>query len=361
MKFRIMPDDLYGASARVNGQWLGVVETRPLSFTVSDQGEFYLLVELTPLISDPSGDVYAIPIARVLHIREGEVQPPAVESDGVLHLRRDANDVEIHYRYPKVDAPTRYLETLPQKHQVETVDLDKDGRLDTVESYITNKNGHVRIRLADGTELFEGVFPDPRLQIVVADINRDGRPDVLVLWQDPEEEDPLHAAKLMLWESPEGAIDTFSHITGVKRIGAGDVLLERTRRSPFRSVTEYLRYTRKPWESATFVPVRTEERLLQRAETVEETAEAFLTALEQQDHKGAHMYLARGKTLSSLAIAQCPFYAHRVDAVQHAAVSVTLYEWLYPHYYDCAKTLHLEFVQEPDKWSEWKVHRVLPR
>ncbi|WP_038091809.1 FG-GAP repeat domain-containing protein [Tumebacillus flagellatus] len=355
MQFTIIPDSLYGASARVNGKWLGIVESRPVSFTVPDSGEFYLLVELSPLQADPSGDVFALPIARVLHIRDGQLLPPDTEPDGVLHLRRAPKTIELHFRYPKLDAPHRNLETLPRPVQIESIDLDKDARLDAVETYATNRSGHVRIRLADGQLLYEDVFPDPKLRVELADINRDGRPDVLVFWTDPEELDPLSAPKLMLWESPDGSLDVFSGFTGVKRIGGGDVLMERTRSSDYLSVTDLLRYTRQPGESAQFVPVRREEQCLQRALTIEETADAYLTALELQDELGAEHYLSRGTKLKL-----DPFYAHHLDTVKHSALHAVLYHWIYPDYYDDEKKLLFEFTHQPDKWSEWKITRAVP-
>ncbi|PWK14814.1 FG-GAP repeat domain-containing protein [Tumebacillus permanentifrigoris] len=360
MEFTIMPDNLYGASASVNGKWLGIVESRPISFTVPDHGEYYVLAEFTPLQADPGGDVYPIPIARVLHIRNGEVVAPIVEPDESLHLRRSGSRIELHYRYPKADAPTRNLETLPHLVQVESIDLDKDGRLDSVETFASNKSGHIRIRLADGAIAYEGVFPDPNLRLSIADVNRDGRPDVMVFWTDPEEQDSLQAAKMMLWESPDGSIDSFNGLTGVKRIGAADVLFERTRKSPYRVVTEYLRYTRQPGESAVFVPVRAaEEQFLQRAESLEETAEAFLTALELQDDKGAELYLARGTSLKPILQTLGPFYAHHLGPVKKTTLHAAVYEWVYPNYYDREKKLLLEFAHHPDKWSDWKLTRVV--
>lgn len=361
MEFTIMPDNLYGASASVNGKWLGIVDRRPLSFTVPDHGEFYILAAFTPLQGDPSGDIYPIPFARVLHIRDGVLAPSDVEPDEALHLRRSGTRIELHFKYPKADVSTRNLETLPRLVQVETGDLDKDGRLDSIETYATNLNGHVRIRLADGTFAYEGVFPDPNLRVSVADVNRDGRPDVMVFWTDPEESDALLALKMMLWESPDGFIDSFAGITGVKRIGAADVLFERTRKSSFRAVTEYLRYTRQPGESAIFVPVRTaEEQFLQRAETIEDTAEAFLSALEMGDEKGAELYLARGTALKPIQQVLGSFYAHELDSVKKTTLHAALYDWIYPNYYDAEKKLLFEFAPHPDRWSEWKLTRVIP-
>ncbi|MBL0385826.1 VCBS repeat-containing protein [Tumebacillus sp. ITR2] len=354
MQFTIIPDNLYGATARVNGKWLGLVDARPITFTMPDQGEFYLLLELTPLQPDPSGDVFVLPITRVVHIRDGELLAPATEPDGYLHLRRTAKGTEIHYIYPKLDAPLRNLETLPRPVQIESIDLDHDARLDAVEIYATNRSGHIRIRLADGQLLYEDVVPDPKLRVELADLNRDGRPDVLMFWTDPEEQDPLLAPKLQLWESPEGSLDIFTGFTGVKRIGGGDVLLERTRTTPFLAVTDLMRYTRQPTESAHFVPVRREEQCLQRATSIEETAEAYLTALELQDEIGAEHYLSHG-TKPKLH----PFYAHHIDGVKHSTLQATLYHWIYPNFYDGEKKLHFEFAHHPDKWSDWKITRVV--
>ncbi|MGB8956391.1 MAG: VCBS repeat-containing protein [Tumebacillaceae bacterium] len=349
MEFAIMPDGLYGASVRINGKWLGIVEERPLGFTMPDHGTYIVLLELTPLATDPSGDVHPLPIARVFHVGDGRILEPATIPDGFLHLRRTARSQrhDIHYAYPKTEALGYHLESLPQLSQTETADFDRDGRLDTVEVYTTDRAAHVRVRSATGTLLLSEVFPDPKLHIEVADITRDGRADLLIFWHDEE-------PRVMLWESADGSLSSYEGFTGIRRLGRGDALLEIAKGSPFRQATELFRYSRKVGESAQFERVRTEEQLLRRAEDPTDTVEAFLTALEQNDRPGAQLFLARGVALPELG----NLYAHEIDTADGSIVTASAFEWLMRGFYDVERSLRFDFVQQPDKISEWKIGKV---
>ena len=349
MEFAIMPDGLYGASVRINGKWLGIVEERPLGFTMPDYGKFIVLLELSPLATDPAADVHPLPIARAFHVEDGRILEPATIPDGFLHLRRTARTQrhDIYYTYPKTEALGYHLESLPQLSQTETADFDRDGRLDTVEVYTTDRAAHVRVRSATGTLLISEVFPDPKLHVEVADITRDGRADLLIFWQDEE-------PRVMLWESADGSLSSYEGFTGLRRIGRGDALLEKTKGSPFRQSIELYRYSRKVGESAQFERVRTEDQLLRRAEHSSDTVEAFLTALEQNDRPGAQLFLAKGVALPDFG----SLYAHEIELSAGPSVTAAAFEWIMRGFYDVERHLRFDLVQQPDKFSEWKIGKV---
>ena len=349
MEFAIMPDGLYGASVRINGKWLGIVEERPLVFTMPDHGNYVVLLELSPLATDPSGDVHPLPLARAFHVEDGRILEPATIPDGFLHLRRTARSQRhaIHYTYPKTEALGYHLESLPLLMQTETADFDRDGRLDIVEVYTTDRTAHVRVRAATGALLMSEIFPDPKLRVEVADITRDGRADLLIFWQDEE-------PRVMLWESADSSLSSYEGFTGLRRLGRGDVLLEKAQGSPFRQSIELYRYSRKVGESAQFERVRMEDQLLRRAEDPSDTVEAFLTALEQNDRPGAQLFLAKGAALPDLG----NLYAHEIETAVDSTVTVSVFEWLMRGFYDVEHHFRFDLVQQPDKISEWKIGKV---
>ncbi|HEU4965798.1 MAG TPA: VCBS repeat-containing protein [Bacilli bacterium] len=360
MEFSIRPDDLFGATVRVNGKWLGIVEEKPLAFRVPEQGEYQLLIELAPLQADPSGDVYPLSFARLVTVKDGKIVPPIVVPDGFLHLRKAGAQHQIFFIYPKVNALARGLETLAMSMQVETADLDRDGRLDTVETFATNMSGHVRVRAATGKILLQDVYPDNGVRVAVTDLTRDGRPDLLIFWREPSVANGGDDARMQLWDPASGSLNGFIGYTGVRKSGAGDALVERKRTTPYREVTELFRYDRKPGESATFTPVRTEEKMRMRADTPADTVEAFLSSLEIDDGKGATLFLAKEAPILATMQAVAPFYAHEIDTVRDGEATVRVFRWIEPGYYDRELAFRIELVQEPDKVSQWKIRGVTP-
>lgn len=353
MEFLVMPDHLFGASVRVNGQWLGLVEETPLPFQMKEgSGGTRMLIECTPLQTDLTGDVYPLPFARVVQIQNGRLVVPDTEPDGWLHIRRSGRTHQIFFRYPKVDALGSCTETLPLPLQLETADFDHDGRLDTVQTYFTNQCGHLRVTSATGAILLQEVYPDNGLRVEVVDINRDGRPEVLVFW---EEHDVPH---LHIWEAADNALTGFHGYTGIRRIGRGDAWIEQKATTPFREVIRLHRYTRKPGESPVFEFVRAEERTLQRADTPQETVEAFLSSLQIGDAAGAKLYVGKGANQATVTAAPGTFYSYEIGAVNGGKVQAVVYEWLAEGYYDTERPLSFELVQQPDEVSEWKVTRA---
>jgi len=358
MEFQVMPDRLFGASVRINGRWLGVVEGQPLTFTLPDEGAFGVLVELTPLQSDPTGDAHPLGIARTIHVRDGEILEPNVMPDGWLHIRSRERRYEIHYIYPKTDALGQGAETLPVLLRTETADFDRDGRLDAVETYAASRSGHVRVRSAQGQILFQDVYPDNALRVEVADLTQDGRPDLLIFWRNGDLADPNGEDKMQLWEAQDGALSTFKGYTGIRRTGRSEVLVERRKSTPYRQLIECYRYSRKPEESAQFTLVKVEAQWLQRADTEEELLDAFLSLLELGDERGAEAYLARNVTLPEVAGVLGPFYAHDAGRLGEGRWRVEVYEWQVPGYYDRTRVFQLELLRRPDKISEWKIARA---
>lgn len=351
MEFAVMPDYLYGASVRVNGKWLGIIDERPLKFRIGDAGTFTLLVELSPLQSDPTGDVVAVPFARVIKIKDGEIVPPEVETDGSLHVRKTGRSWQLHFVYPKVEVLGQGLETLLLPLQTESADFDHDGRLDVAETFATNLRGHVRVKSATGQILLQEVYPDSALRIETADLNRDGRPDLLIFWRGAQDEPYMH-----LWDSSDASMSTFEGFTGIRRSGRAETLLEKKVQTPFRETVQLYRFQPVPHESPQILPVRTEDRTLQRADAAAETVEAFLSSVEAGDCKGAELYLAKGTKLPDLH-----FYAHEIESVEGAKAAVCVYEWLTAGYYDEEKYFALDLVRQPDGVSEWKIRGIKPR
>jgi hypothetical protein len=360
MEFAVMPDHLYGASVRVNGKWLGAVEDRPLPFRIESEGEYTLLLELTPLRGDLTGDVIPIPFARMIKIKNNDIAAPEVETDGALQIRKSGTRFQLHYVYPKTEALGQSLETLLMPLQTETADFDHDGRLDVAETFVTNLRGHVRVRSATGQILLQEVYPDSAVRIEAADLTRDGRPDLLIFWRGRGEEGPDEEAFMQLWDPVDGALSTHLGFTGIRRTGRGEALVEKTVKTPFRQVTCLYRYHRQPGESAQFQPVRVEERTLLRADDEAETAEAFLSALETKDTKGAELYLANGTSLPAILRTLPDLNAHEIGTVQDGKALVSLYSWIVPGYYDVEKHVALELVRQPDSASEWKIRAVKP-
>ncbi|TCP58122.1 hypothetical protein EV586_102573 [Tumebacillus sp. BK434] len=351
MEFAVIPDYLYGASVRVNGKWLGIVEERPVKFRIGDVKAFTLLVEVSPLQSDPTGDVTAVPFARVIKIKDGAIVPPEVEPDGALHVRKTAQGHELHFVYPKVEVLGQGLETLLVPKQTESADFDHDGRLDVAETFATNLRGHVRVRSATGRILLQEVYPDNELHIAAADLNRDGRPDLLIFWRGALDE-PL----LQLWDGADGSISTFAGFTGIRRTARAETLLEKKVQTPFREWVELYRFQPVPHESPQFKLVRTEDRTLQRADVEGETLEAFLSSFEAGDRKGAMLYLTKGTPLPELN-----FYAHEIDRVNGGNLSAMVYHWIEPGYYDEEHVLAFDLVRQPDAVSEWKIKSIQRR
>lgn len=358
MQVSVMPDHLYGASVRVNGRWLGVVEAQPLAFTLPQTGSYTVLVELMPLHADPTGDVYPIPFAHLIRIVDGAIAEPDQEPNGQIHIRRVGERHQLHVSYPKTDALGRTLDTLPMQLQTLSADFDRDGRLDTADAYATARAGHVVVRSAKGQVLFQDVYPDNGLRIEVADLTRNGRPDLLIFWQEPGESDPLLEHRLHLWEAHDSALSTFSGFTGLKRVGGGDVLLERKKSSPYRQVLEYYRYSRQPGESAQMHVVSIEAEWRQRAETPEETLDAFLTALELGDERGAEQLLARRGEFALIRARLGHFYSHDLSRPEQGRIRAQLFEWIIPRYCDLERQLDVQLVRQPDPISEWKISAV---
>ncbi|ARU60123.1 hypothetical protein CBW65_02905 [Tumebacillus avium] len=351
MEFAVMPDYLYGASVRVNGKWLGVIDERPLKFRIRDAGAFTLLVELSPLQSDPTGDVVAVPFARVIKIKDGEIVPPEVETDGSIHIRKAGRSWQLHFVYPKVEVLGQGLETLLLPLQTESADFDHDGRLDVAETFATNLRGHVRVKSATGQILLQEVYPDSAVRIEAADLTRDGRPDLLIFWRGAQDE-----PYMQLWDGADASISTFEGFTGIRRAARAEVLLEKKLQTPFRETVGLYRYQPVPHESPQFQLVRAEDRTLQRADVEAETVEAFLSSVEAGDRKGAALYLAKGFPLPDLH-----FYGHEIESVEGAKSAVSVYEWLTPGYYDVEKYFALDLVRQPDAVSEWKIRAIKPR
>lgn len=355
MEFAIMPDGLFGASVRVNGKWLGSVEDKPLLFKVPDQGEYQLLLEFTPLQSDPSGEVHSVPFARNIKIKDGQIVPPIIEPDGFLIVRKSGALHKLFFTYPKVNALANGLQTLLMPMQNETADFDRDGRLDTVETFVTNMSGHVRVRSATGKVLLLDVYPDNGLRVAVTDLTRDGRPDLLIFWKEPDVMAGAEDARMQLWDPSDGALQGFIGFTGVRKNSAGDALVEKKRTTPYREITELYRYHRKPGESARFDLVRTEEKTRMRADTPADTVEAFLSSLEIGDTKGATLYLAKEAPIIATLQAVGNFYGHEIDTVNEPHSTFRVFEWLSPGYYDMERAYRMVLVQDPDKTSVWKV------
>ncbi|ASS74198.1 hypothetical protein CIG75_03820 [Tumebacillus algifaecis] len=352
MEFAVMPDYLYGASVRINDKWLGIVEDdRPLLFRVRDTGPFTLLVELAPLRTDLTGDVIAVPFARVIKIQDGEIVPPDVETDDALHIRKSGSGFQLHFVYPKVEVLGQGLETLMMPLQTETADFDHDGRLDVAQTFATNLRGHVRLKSAKGNILLQEVYPDNALQIEAADLTRDGRPDLLIFWRGAHDEPFLH-----LYDGADGSLSTYPGFTGMRRTGLADVLLENKVQTGFREVVKLYRYLPVPYESAQFQLMRTETKILQLAADEEDTVEAFLAAIAVEDRQGAELYLAKGVRLPDLS-----WYAHEMHSAKDGVATASIFQWIVPGYYDRELWLELELVRQPDKVSVWKIGAVKMR
>lgn len=362
MEFVVMPDGLYGASVRVNDKWLGVVEEQPIKFQYPNQGEYQLLVEFTPLRKDPTSDVYALPFARVVKIKNGEIVDPREEADGLLHIRKVGGKFQLHVSYPKVSGLSETVEILPRLLQTEAGDFDHDGRLDMVETFATNLRGHVRIRLATGETLFQEVYPDREVRVEVVDLNRDGRPDVLIFWRAFNELSPTNKWRMQLWDSSDGGLSTFEGFSGIRRNGSGDAALESKRESIYRQVTDLYqcRFT-KGEAIPQFVHLRSEEKTLQRALTESEALDAFMSSLEMCDRTGAALYLAKGVPLADVEAALGSNYAHEINEMRGSHGDLSVFEWKVPGYYDRERRVHVELVEQPDNISVYKIARVLPR
>jgi hypothetical protein len=362
MEFVVMPDWMYGASVRVNGKWLGVVEEQPIKFQFPSQGEFSMLVELTPLRKDPTSDVYALSFARMIKIKDGDIIAPIEEVDGLLHIRKANHQFQLHFLYPKVDGLGGPMETLPRLMQTEMGDFDHDGRLDVAETFVTNLRGHVRIRLATGETLLQEVYPDREVRVEVVDLNKDGRMDVLIFWRAFNELDAENKWRMQFWDSADGGVSTFEGFSGVRRNGRGEVLLEKKQESPFRRVIQLYetRFT-KGESMPQFVFVRTEEKTLQRAQTESEVLEAFFTSLTMGDTQGAALYLAKGLSLSQIQSLLGTVYAYEVTAHRGDMFDVSVFEWIVPGYYDRERRFQIQLMEEPDNASVWKIARVARR
>jgi hypothetical protein len=358
MEFAVMPDHLFGASVRINGQWLGVVEEQALHFSMKGTGAYIMLVEIAPLAADPSGEVYPLPLARVLRIKDGALVEPETEPDGMLHVRRAGRLHQLHVVYPKVDALGGCLETLPLPLQNETVDFDHDGRLDTAETFFTSQCGHLRVRSATGTILLQEVYPDNGLRIEVVDLNRDNRPELLIFWEERAGRDGLSVQRMQHWDPSDASLAGYEGFTGVRRLGRGEVLIEKQQRTSYREVIDLYRYVRRAGESAEFPFVRREERLLMRADAPVDTLEALFESLEIGDESGAKAYLARVATWAEVARAVGKPYSHEIGQVKDGRGAVRAFEWIYEGFYDAERVLSVEMVKEPDAVSEWKVARL---
>ncbi len=360
MEFVVMPDHMYGASVRVNGKWLGVVEEQPIKFQFPDQGEYLVLVELAPLRKDPTAEVYALPFARVIKTKNGEIVPPLEEADGLLHIRKVGGQYQLHVTYPKVDGLGDTVEILPRLQQTEMGDFNHDGRLDIVETFATNLRGHVRIRLSTGETMFQEVYPDRDVRVEVVDLNRDGRPEVLIFWRAFQEINPQNKWRMQVWDPADGGISTFEGFSGIRRNGHGECLIESKQESLYRRVIRLFqcRYT-KGEAVPQFVLTRTEEKTLERALTENDTLEAFMHSLEMGDRNGAALYLAKGYPLADAQQALGPVYAHEIGDLRGSRCTVSLFEWLLPGYYDRERMAQVELVQQPDNSSVWKIARIV--
>lgn len=118
------------------------------------------------------------------------------------------------------------------------------------------------------------------------------------------------------------------------------------------------RYTRKTGESAQFEFVRAEARNLQRADTPQETVEAYLSSLEIGDVNGAKLYVRKGVNPEGIVAAPGKFYSYEVGAANEGRVQAVMYEWIAEGFYDVERPLHFELVQQPNAVSEWKVTRA---
>ncbi|MGZ4164869.1 MAG: FG-GAP repeat domain-containing protein [Tumebacillaceae bacterium] len=360
MQFSVMPDHLFGATVRINGHFLGVVEERPLSFSISKTQEASLLVELAPLAVDPSGDVFPLPLSRIIRLKNNAIESPQVEPDGFLHIRKSGEVHQLHFIYPKVEALDACYETLPIPLQSLTADFDNDGRLDAVETFATNRCGHVRVRSATGAILLQEVFPDNQLHVDIADLNQDGRPDLLIFWEKRERSTSEEGNHLLYWEPATESLSAYEGFTGIRRIGPREVLLERKQATPYWQVTKLFKYTRKEGESAEFLPIRAEEKMLMRAESKEDAVEAFLGLLELGGGDGEKWYVAGNyMSLAEMKRLLGTFYAHEIVKVAGNTVDVRLFEWIEQGYYDKERMVRLELAHLPEKESEWKIVRVI--
>lgn len=361
MQFSVMPDHMFGAAVRINGHLLGVVEERPLTFSISKTREAKVLVELSPLASDPGGDVYPLPFSRLIRLKDDAIVPPIVEPDGFLHIRKSGEQHQLYFTYPKVEALDACYETLPMPLQTLTADFDHDGRLDSVETFATNRCGHVRVRSATGAILLQEVFPDSQLHVDIADLNHDGRPDLLIFWEKRERATTEEGYHVLYWDAATQSLSAFEGYTGVRRTGTGEVLLERKLQTPYWQVIRLFKYTRKEEESAVFVPVRTEEKMLMRAESKEDAVEAFFGLLELGGAEGERWYMVGNyMSLPEMKRLLGTFYAHEIVKVTGNFVDMRLFEWIEPGYYDKERMVRLEMAHLPEKESEWKIARVLP-